>query len=127
MEDVDRIIVIFRRVVRVNNFLKLVAVRGVNMQTGNLVSGGVANEAAQAISNVRALLNVAGCSLNNIVQMSGRLIRTADVPTLDLAWANAYAIEGVSVSTKHFFRKHAYHCGSDFHNTSFSLYVHCTF
>jgi hypothetical protein len=55
-----------RPVVRVNDFVKLSAVRGINLLTGALVSGGAAAEATQAIANVRALLGAAGCRLKDV-------------------------------------------------------------
>ncbi len=56
---------------------------GLDPQTGNLVSGGVAAEAKQAMNNMQAILEEAGCTYNNVVKCTLLLADINDFATIN--------------------------------------------
>lgn len=56
---------------------------GMDPQSGNLVEGGVENQASQAIGNLRAVLIAAGCDLKNVVKATVYLADIADFSAMN--------------------------------------------
>jgi 2-iminobutanoate/2-iminopropanoate deaminase len=61
--------------------------------TGQLVTGGVAAQAAQAIANLRAILEAAGLSLDDVVKTTVLLADMADFEAVNKVYADHFTAE----------------------------------
>jgi 2-iminobutanoate/2-iminopropanoate deaminase len=63
---------------------------GIDPATGNLVSGGAEAECRQVLINLRQILAVASCTLEDIVRITLYLADMADFATVNGAFAEAF-------------------------------------
>lgn len=69
-ESAPRPIGPYSQAVRAGNLLFLSGQIGINPNTGNLVTGGIAAEARQVMSNISAVLEEANLSLENVIKVN---------------------------------------------------------
>jgi 2-iminobutanoate/2-iminopropanoate deaminase len=63
---------------------------GLDPATGKLVEGGVAAEAAQALTNITAILDAAGSSMDRVLKTTVFLVDMADYPTMNEVYRVAF-------------------------------------
>ena len=85
---------ISRRAVRVNNNLIVTPLRGVNLLTNTLVSGGVKAQAKKAIANVVAILNEAQLQLSDVSKLTVHLVDLDDLTVVNGVLNSALVVAG---------------------------------
>ena len=58
--------------------------------TGILVSGGIREQAIQVLENLKAVLEVAGCTLDDVIKTTVFLADMADFPELNILYAEYF-------------------------------------
>ncbi len=74
-----------------NGFVYTAGQTGVDPATGKLVEGGVVAQTAQAIKNVKAVLEAAGTSLENVVKTTVYLHAISDFQAMNKAYGEFFA------------------------------------
>lgn len=65
---------------------------GIDPATGELVDGGVEEQAQRALDNMRAVLEAAGCAMQDVVKATIYLVDLADYKTVNELWARAFPL-----------------------------------
>ena len=64
---------------------------GLDPETEQIVSGGIAAETRQVLTNLKAVLRAAGCTTSDIVKMTIYVTDMADFPTVNEIYAESLA------------------------------------
>lgn len=72
---------------------------GLEPESGELVAGGVAAEARQALANLDAVLRAARSGLDRVVKTTVYLVDMAEFPAMNQAYAEAFATDPPARST----------------------------
>jgi 2-iminobutanoate/2-iminopropanoate deaminase len=80
----------FSPAVRAGKFVYLSGQIGLDPATGALVKGGVAAETARILENIRAVLEVAGSSLDEVVKANVYLAHIDDYAAMNAAYAKGF-------------------------------------
>ena len=67
---------------------------GIDRFTGQLVSGGIAEQTTQAVENLKAVLAEAGCHLYNVIKTTVFLKDMNDFAAMNEVYAHYFAPEG---------------------------------
>jgi 2-iminobutanoate/2-iminopropanoate deaminase len=73
-----------------NGFVYTAGQTGVDPATGQMVEGGVTGQTAQAIKNVKAILEEAGTSLDNVVKTTVYLHAISDFQAMNKVYAEYF-------------------------------------
>jgi 2-iminobutanoate/2-iminopropanoate deaminase len=68
---------------------------GLDPVSGNVVAGGVEAQTTRAIENLKAVLEAAGTSLNNVVKTTVFLKNMADFAAMNAIYSTYFAPDGV--------------------------------
>jgi 2-iminobutanoate/2-iminopropanoate deaminase len=68
---------------------------GIDRFTGQLVSGGIAEQTTQAVENLKAVLAEAGCHLYNVIKTTVFLKDMNDFAAMNEVYAHYFAPEGI--------------------------------
>lgn len=63
---------------------------GLDPATGAMVQGGAAEQADQALSNLRAVLAASGCGMDDVVKANAFLVDMADFAAVNQVWARYF-------------------------------------
>lgn len=77
--------------IRAGDWLVLAGQIGLDPVTGKLVEGGVTAQTRQALANVAAVLGDCGASLADVAKTTVFLLDMGDFPTMNEAYAEAFA------------------------------------
>jgi 2-iminobutanoate/2-iminopropanoate deaminase len=80
----------YSQAIQVGDFLYTAGQTGTDPTTGELVEGGVAAQAEQAIKNVEAVLAAAGATLDNVVKCGVFLKRMSDFAAMNEVYASLF-------------------------------------
>ena len=72
---------------------------GMDPATGNFVEGGIAEQTRQSLDNLRAVLEAAGCSLENVVSCTVYMKNLDDFATMNGIYAEYFAVDPPSRAT----------------------------
>lgn len=72
---------------------------GLNNANMQLVEGGVGEQTRQCLKNIAEVLEMAGCSLNNVIKSTVFLTDMADFGVMNAAYADAFAEQKPARST----------------------------
>jgi 2-iminobutanoate/2-iminopropanoate deaminase len=72
---------------------------GLDPATGDLVGGGVEGETRQALSNVRAILEASGVSMDDVVKTTVYLVDMSELPAMNTVYAEFFAASPPARST----------------------------
>ncbi|NNF05182.1 MAG: RidA family protein [Candidatus Eisenbacteria bacterium] len=80
----------YSQAVRVAGFVYTAGQVGINPEVGTLVSGGVEEEARQALKNLEAVLDASGSGLSSVVKTTVFVTDIADFPRVNAIYAEAF-------------------------------------
>ena len=79
--------------VKIGNFVYTAGQLGLDPQTGDFVEGGIAAETRQALQNLRAILEAAGASLENVVKTTVFLRDMNDFAAMNAVYAEFFTAD----------------------------------
>ena len=79
--------------VKIGNFVYTAGQLGLDPQTGDFVEGGIAAETRQALQNLRAILEAAGASLENVVKTTVFLRDMDDFAAMNAVYAEFFTAD----------------------------------
>jgi 2-iminobutanoate/2-iminopropanoate deaminase len=85
----------YSQAVRSGDFLYTSGQVGLDPVSGNVVAGGVEAQTTRAIENLKAVLEAAGTSLNNVVKTTVFLKNMADFAAMNAIYSTYFAPDGV--------------------------------
>lgn len=80
----------YSQAVRANGFLFTAGQVALDPETGQLVSGGIAEQTARALENLRGVLQAAGVGFAQVVKTTVFLVDMADFTEMNEAYARAF-------------------------------------
>ena len=80
----------YSQAILVNNMLFASGQLGLDPATGNFAEGGIKEQTAQAFNNVKAILNEAGMSIDNVVKTTVFLADMADFAAMNEVYATFF-------------------------------------
>ena len=85
--------------IRVNGFVFTAGQVALDPRTGELVTGGIAEQTARALENLRAILSEAGTSMAQVVKTTVFLIDMADFTAMNEVYGRAFGTHRPARST----------------------------
>src|SRR3712207_508958 len=83
----------YSQAIKVGNFVYTAGQVGLHPATGNLVEGGIKAQTRQALSNITAVLNAAGCSLSDVVKTTVFIMDMADFAAMNEVYAELFGTD----------------------------------
>ena len=80
----------YSQAILVNNMLFASGQLGLDPATGNFAEGGIKEQTAQAFNNVKAILNEAGMSIDNVVKTTVFIKNMEDFGTINEVYAKYF-------------------------------------
>jgi len=80
----------YSQAIQTGSLLFLAGQVALDPTTGKLLSGSIAEETERVIENLRAVLNAAGATLDNVVKTTVYLTNMADFPAFNQAYARHF-------------------------------------
>jgi 2-iminobutanoate/2-iminopropanoate deaminase len=97
--DAPRAIGPYSQATRANGFLFTAGQVGFDPATGELVDGGIAEQTARVIENLRAILASAGADLSSVVKTTVFLVDMGEFTTMNEVYAHAFGMHRPARST----------------------------
>jgi len=89
----------YSQAVRSGNLIYTAGQLGINPETGNLVTGEVESETHQALANIKAILEAAGSSMENIIKTTVFLRDMNDFSLMNTVYAGFFVYNPPARST----------------------------
>ncbi len=83
----------YSQAIRVGNFVYMAGQVGLDPATGDLVSGGIKEQTRQALANVAAVLDAAGCSPSDVVKTTVFIMDMADFAAMNEVYAGVFGTD----------------------------------
>ena len=81
----------YEQAIRIDGFVFTAGQIPIDPKTGNLVAGGIAEQARQVLENLKAVLAAAGSSMERVVKATVFLKTMADFPVMNEVYAEYFA------------------------------------
>jgi 2-iminobutanoate/2-iminopropanoate deaminase len=81
----------YEQAIRIDGFVFTAGQIPIDPKTGNLVAGGIAEQARQVLENLKAVLAAAGSSIDRVVKATVFLKTMADFPVMNEVYAEYFA------------------------------------
>lgn len=88
--DAPRAIGPYSQAIRANGFLFTAGQVGFDPATGELVDGGIAEQTARVLENLRAILRAAGVDLSSVVKTTVYLVDMGEFAAMNEMYAGAF-------------------------------------
>lgn len=83
----------YSQAIRVGNFVYTAGQVGLDPATGDLVAGGIKEQTQQALNNITAVLDAAGCSPSNVVKTTVFIMDMADFAAMNEVYAGVFGVD----------------------------------
>ena len=83
----------YSQAIRVGNFVYTAGQVGLDPATGDLVEGGIKEQTRQALANVTAVLDAAGCSPSDVVKTTVFIMDMADFAAMNEVYAGVFGVD----------------------------------
>jgi len=83
----------YSQAIRVGNFVYTAGQVGLDPATGNLIEGGIKEQTRQALNNITAVLNAAGCSPSDVVKTTVFIMDMADFAAMNEVYAGVFGTD----------------------------------
>jgi 2-iminobutanoate/2-iminopropanoate deaminase len=83
----------YSQAIRVGNFVYTAGQVGLDPATGDLVAGGIKEQTRQALANVAAVLDAAGCAPSDVVKTTVFIMDMADFGAMNEVYAGVFGTD----------------------------------
>jgi 2-iminobutanoate/2-iminopropanoate deaminase len=83
----------YSQAIRVGNFVYTAGQVGLDPATGDLVAGGIKEQTRQALDNVVAVLDAAGCAPSDVVKTTVFIMDMADFAAMNEVYAGVFGVD----------------------------------
>jgi 2-iminobutanoate/2-iminopropanoate deaminase len=83
----------YSQAIRVGNFVYTAGQVGLAPATGELVAGGIKEQTQQALANIAAVLDAAGCSPSDVVKTTVFIMDMADFAAMNEVYAGVFGVD----------------------------------
>lgn len=83
----------YSQAIRYGDFVYVAGEKGISPETGKIVDGGIAAETHQTLSNVKAILEEAGLSMNDAIRSVVYMTDLADFSTMNEVYAEYFTVD----------------------------------
>ncbi|HEX9988303.1 MAG TPA: RidA family protein [Chloroflexia bacterium] len=83
----------YSQAIKVGNFVYTAGQVGLDPATGDLIQGGIKEQTRQALTNVAAVLDAAGCSPSDVVKTTVFIMDMADFAAMNEVYAGVFGTD----------------------------------
>ncbi|HYO49179.1 MAG TPA: RidA family protein [Chloroflexia bacterium] len=83
----------YSQAIKVGNFVYTAGQVGLDPATGDLVAGGIKEQTRQALNNITAVLDAAGCSPSDVVKTTVFIMDMADFGAMNEVYAGVFGTD----------------------------------
>ena len=83
----------YSQAIQVGNFVYTAGQVGLDPATGDLIEGGIKEQTRQALANVAAVLDAAGCSPSDVVKTTVFIMDMADFAAMNEVYAGVFGTD----------------------------------